>query len=253
MWWLAVAEDDLPAGDAWLSEAERSRAAAMRFTKRRTEYRLRRLAAKRAVAACLGLGTDPADLRRVEALNRPGGAPFVRVDGADVDLRVSLTDRSGYAVCLLEGAAGPEAGSPGVDLEVVEPRTLAFVADYCTAAEQQAIAGAGEVGSHEWDRAANLVWSAKEAALKVLRVGLRADTRSVEVVLGRGERTDGWHPLGLRVVTGERLDGWWRHDGAFVLTLAARRLPDPPEPLPGGADLSTAVPVHSWLANPLAD
>ncbi len=31
--------------------------------------------------------------------------------------------------------------------------------------------------------AANLIWPAKESALKVLRTGLRADTRTVEVVL----------------------------------------------------------------------
>ena len=51
MHWLAVSELSIPAGDAWLSDAERGRQATMRFTKRRTEYRLRRYAGKRAVSA----------------------------------------------------------------------------------------------------------------------------------------------------------------------------------------------------------
>ena len=70
----------------------------------------------------------------------------------------------------------------GCDLELVEPRSDRFVADYLTAAEQQLVLGAGP----ERDLVANLIWSAKESALKVLRVGLRRDTRSVEVTL------DGW-------------------------------------------------------------
>ena len=44
MQWLAVGEAAIPDGVEWLSAAEAARGATMRFTKRRTEYRLRRLA-----------------------------------------------------------------------------------------------------------------------------------------------------------------------------------------------------------------
>ena len=77
----------------------------MRFTKRRTEYRLRRYAGKRAVAVALGLTdrlAEPSRLAGVEMLNRPGGAPFVRLDGQDASVDVSLTDRAGWAVCLVD-------------------------------------------------------------------------------------------------------------------------------------------------------
>ena len=69
----------------------------------------------------------------------------------------------------------------------------------------------------------------------MLRTGLRADTRTVEVVLEDpagistgGERADGWQRL---VVSsgGSRFPGWWRRDGVFLLTMvAARGLADPP-------------------------
>ncbi len=259
MQWLAVTEDTVPVGVDWLAPPEATRAAGMRFTKRRTEYRLRRFAGKRAVSALLGRPLDVASLARVEVLNRPGGAPYVRVDGADVGLDVSLTDRAGAAVCLVGPAGTMGFGTLGVDLEIVEPRSAGFVADFLTPPEQAWVRDHGPVGSLGWAVAANLVWSAKESALKVLRVGLRADTRSVTVTASDAARPDGWAPLTVRAVTGEVFPGWWRRDGAYLLTLAARHtgaLGDdgqPPTPLDGGAVLADATPRHSWLARPLAD
>ena len=125
--------------------------------------------------------------------------------------------------------------------------------DYLTAYEQEYVRSQGEHGSPGWDVAANLLWSAKESALKVLRVGLRADTRSVEVTLGADVRPDGWSPLAVRAVTGDRFPGWWRRDGVFLLTLASRELTEPPTLLAGGDDLAGGEPVHSWLDRPLSD
>ncbi len=60
--WLALGEDALPAGEQWLSPAEAATLTGLRFTKRRTEYLLRRLVAKHAVAAVTGRPTDPTAL-----------------------------------------------------------------------------------------------------------------------------------------------------------------------------------------------
>jgi 4'-phosphopantetheinyl transferase len=262
MRWLARGEATIPAGTGWLDEVERRRAAGMRFTKRRTEYLLRRYAGKSAVAAALGLPDDPTTLGRIAVLNRPTGAPFVQVDGEQLGLDVSLTDRAGWAVCLV----GPDLGAIGCDLEIVEPRSPGFVADFLTPAEQAMVAQASQRGGPDgWDAAANAVWSAKESALKVLRTGLRADTRTVEVVVpdvgaltagpaSSGEQP-GWHPLAVTTRLGE-LPGWWRRDGVFLLTVVAAdasALGEPPEQLPGSAELASATPIHSWLASPVAE
>ncbi len=69
--WWAGHEHDLPEGLDWLSPGERSRVDAFRFTKRRTEYLLRRWVGKRAVAAHLGLDTDPA-VTRTDRGAQPG-------------------------------------------------------------------------------------------------------------------------------------------------------------------------------------
>ncbi len=55
----------------------------------------------------------------------------------------------------------------------------------------------------------------------------------------------------IRPAEGGLMTGWWRRDGVFLVTVASELPLPPPAPLPGSADLATAQPVHSWLAQPL--
>ncbi len=224
----------------------------MRFTKRRNEYLLRRWVGKRTVAARVGLGTDPAVLARIEVLNRMTGAPYIVIEGATAPWDISLSDRAGCAVAVIGDATAGEASALGIDLEVVEPRTDGFVTDFLTPAEQHWVRGpAAEDPRLGHDAAANLVWSAKEAALKVLRVGLRADTRSVEITVDSEPRSDGWARFAAAQQIGPVMPGWWRRDGVYLLTVAAQGELDPPIVLPGAADVALATPVHSWVGSPL--
>ncbi|WP_156659577.1 MULTISPECIES: 4'-phosphopantetheinyl transferase superfamily protein [unclassified Mycobacterium] len=247
-----MGEDDLPAGEQWLTPAEAASLAALRFTKRRSEYLLRRLVAKHAVAAVSGRPTDPAALAGIEIRNAPSGAPYVCVEGTTLELEVSITDRAGWAVCVARPAAGEGAESPvGCDLELVEPRTPGFVLDFLTATEQELVAS--RAAGEERDMAANLIWSAKESALKVLRTGLRRDTRSLEVALA-APRGDGWGELTVRAAEGTVFPGWWRRDGRFVLTVATEVIAaaaEPPAALGDPGVLAAAQPRHSWLDRPL--
>ncbi len=224
----------------------------MRFTKRRNEYLLRRWVGKRTVAARVGLDTDPAALARIEVLNRRTGAPYIEIEGAPAPWDISLSDRAGCAVAVIGGATAGEAPALGIDLEVVEPRTEGFVTDFLTAAEQDWVRGpASEDPQLGHDAAANLVWSAKEAALKVLRVGLRADTRSVEITVRSDHLVDGWAPFTAALQVGPDLAGWWRREGVYLLTVCAKGPLDPPSMLPGATDIALATPVHSWVGSPL--
>lgn len=255
--WWAGHEDALPDGLEWLSTREQARLDSLRFTKRRNEYLLRRWVGKRTVAARVGLDTHPASLARIEVLNRITGAPYVVIDGTEALWEISLSDRAGCAVAIVgapgsDAAGSDAAGTLGIDLEVVEPRSEGFVTDFLTSGEQDWVRGPAAADPRLGrDAAANLVWSAKEAALKVLHLGLRADTRWVEVVVGSDARRDGWARFTATWRGGQVLPGWWRRDGDYVLTVAARGDLDPPTVLPGATDMALATPVHSWVGRPL--
>ena len=138
--WSARSEDDLPPTSGWLSDAEDRRLGSMRFTKRRTEFLVSRWTAKHTIARVHG--SFPADgdgLGRIEIRHHPDGAPAAFIDGVAWSRRISMTDRAGWAVCLVS----PGSFEVGCDLEVVEPRSEAFVADYLTPPEQTLV-GDGE-------------------------------------------------------------------------------------------------------------
>jgi 4'-phosphopantetheinyl transferase len=246
--WHSAGEAEIPAGLEWLSPGERERAGRMRYAKRRTDFLLGRFTAKSALLAALGLASpgDVGALARVEIGNAPDGAPDPRVDGGEAPLSISMTDRAGWAVCLL----GPAGRSLGCDLELVEPRSELFIRDYLTPREADAVLAAPAGPARELS--ANLVWSAKESALKVLRTGLRRDTRSVEVA-HKPTRSEGWREIAITVDRDRVFPGWWQQFGDFVLTVAADvgDLLPPPRPLLHPPGLAKASPSHDWMRRPL--
>lgn len=240
LFFLSQGMTDAPANDGWLAPIEASYLSRLRFPKRRSEFRLGRFTAKKALALYLGRDDAPAALRAIVIDRASDGAPHPLVDGRPAEAYLTMTDRADQAVCVV----GPPGPRLGCDLELVEPRSDAFVADYLTPAEQRLV-GASRSGD-ERALLANLVWSGKESSLKVLRTGLRRDTRSVEVSLPDARPVDGWAPLAVRTVEGEVHPGWWRRFGAFVLTLAATEAFLPPGPLVDPPGLLTARPGESW-------
>jgi 4'-phosphopantetheinyl transferase len=244
--WLVRGEDALPDDLRWLTLDETARVQAMRFAKRRTESLLRRLAAKQAVAATLGFGGGfdaTADtLARIEVRHDATGAPFVLLDGASCDLAISISDRAGWAIAM----TGP--GALGCDLELVEPRSPGFVRQFLTGPERLYVESRPDTQARAV--ATNLLWSAKESALKVRRTGLRQDARDLDVTIHDGQPGD-WAALAVRCVDGTACPGWWRRDGRYLVTVAAAAPTPPPVALEDPAALTAAEPRHSWLARPL--
>ncbi len=208
--WLLQAAADVPPDDGWLAPAERARLAELRVAPRRADWRLGRWTAKLATATSLGVPPASVELRAAA-----DGAPEALVDGHPAPVAVSLSHRAGLAVCMV-AAAGTALGC---DLELAEPRGPAFVASWFTAGERETVARADPS-----DRAllVALLWSAKESALKALRVGLRFDTRWVVVDPPALGPAGTWLPLTVRHPAGARVfPGWWRHDADRVLTMVA--------------------------------
>src|SRR5215831_18930692 len=75
---------------------------------------------------------------------------------------------------------GPFAARIGCDLELIESRHPAFLSDYFATDEQALVA---HTAPNLRDLTVTLLWSGKEGALKAMHLGLRLDTRSLNVCL----------------------------------------------------------------------
>jgi len=206
VYWLEQTEANVPMEDDWLSESETACLGGLTDRKGRAEWRLGRWTVKRAVAACRKL---------------PLGADALK------HVRISISHRAGTAVCSLVVSDAALA----CNLELIEPRSFAFTADYFTTEEQVLVSRSSAA---DRPRLIALISSAKASALKLVPTGLRADTRSVavsptEVVRRCGQcGVDTWRPLEVRHTGGQSYHGWWRHTGILLLTLVAQPPPGAP-------------------------
>jgi 4'-phosphopantetheinyl transferase len=233
--WIEQSQADVPTHDEWLSLAEAERLGRFRVPKRREDWRLGRWTAKHAVAAYLEMSSDPSALAAIEILAAEMGAPEIFIHRKPALVSLSISHREGRSLC----AVAPVNTALGCDLEFVEPRVDAFVADYFTAEEQAMVTNCGDTDRF---RLLALLWSAKESTLKALRTGLRMDTRSISVELPEGSDSasvvDGepaWRPLRTRY-SGRVFDGWHRCGRHFIRTLIA----DPASAAPIGLTLACA-------------
>jgi 4'-phosphopantetheinyl transferase len=246
VYWLEQSEADVPAADDWLSKSEAAHLSGFRFAKRRADWRLGRWTAKRAVAACLRLADDRPSLKEIEISAASTGQPEMTVAGRTDQVAISISHRDGIAMCAV--AFGDV--SLGCDLEVIEPRSDAFISDYFTPEEQATIA---QMNVEERFALVTLLWSAKESALKALHMGLRADTRSVRVEIRAPQshwfksvatptsQTDirissthvlsEWRPLQVRCADDTVFHGWWQCRNDCVRTIVAAPWPATPRHL----------------------
>ncbi|MCB8982806.1 MAG: 4'-phosphopantetheinyl transferase superfamily protein [Ardenticatenaceae bacterium] len=198
---------------------EQTKLAALKTEKRRQDWVLGRWTAKQLVQTVVQQQTGRvAALPEIVVRNGRRGDPIIEYQGLAVSL--SLSHAHGHAFCaVVERPSWPI----GADMEWIEPRSAAFMADYLTAAEQERVSQAE--GAMR-DVLVTAVWSAKEAVLKALHLGLTVDTRCVECLIAPvAERPSTWTPFTIGCDDGRLpqpvppLSGWWRVWDNFVLTL----------------------------------
>lgn len=208
----------------FLSPEEQQKLATLRFPKRRDEWLAGRWAAKSLVRSLPEWGDIP--FAQIEIGNNPEGAPFVRLpEGRTPPGCLSISHSGPFAFCALAAESGFRFG---VDLEKVEPRSGSFVRDFFTP-EEQRLVDAVPVGEQEI--AVTLIWSLKESMLKALGMGLRLDTRQVEV-LTVGELVPGdWREVrvGEPGTKNRPWSAWWQRRGDYLLTVAG--FPEPSGPV----------------------
>lgn len=239
--WLVQSAESYPTSpdgvvlDGVLHPREQARFATLKTEKRRQDWLLGRLTAKQLIREVvrkqMGEGVP---LTALEVGNGERGEPIVNCElsivycqGTASNLQslisLSISHSHGHAFCaLVERPDWPL----GADMERIEARSEAFVADYFTEEERQL---AAELIGERRDVWATAVWSAKESVLKALRLGLTVDTRWVTCLIEPvGERPFTWTPFTIHCdqhrlpLPAPPLVGWWRTYEDFVLTLVVQ-------------------------------
>lgn len=213
IYWCSRLLQDVPTSGDWLHPSEKLVADGYRFPKKRNDWLLGRWTAKNAVKAFLQEAFPQLKYSQIEIRAAEDGAPEVFCDDKKLPVFISLSHSQGIGLCTITHP-GIELGC---DLEKVETRSEYFVNDYFTENELALFHK-----SDKPDLTANLIWSAKESALKAIRAGLRVDPRLVEVSFEKEGRTDHWQPLKvLAKNSGQSFFGHWRVVNGIVYTVIA--------------------------------
>jgi len=228
----ALARGIAPAG--LLSEQEQLRLMELKSVKRRSDWLIGRWTAKNLIQSYIErhTGTQPL-LSMLTVMNDPDGAPRAIWDlgfgiwDCDPDLnskiqnlKLSISHCNGQAFCALSDIRGIQIGA---DIERIEPRADGFAEDYFTSHELEQLCA---TPPDSRDRIVTLIWSAKEAALKALRLGLTVDTRTISCTVAPAPQVATvWAALGVRYAPGLIKDreydfqGWWRQLDQYILTI----------------------------------
>jgi phosphopantetheinyl transferase (holo-ACP synthase) len=201
----ALAQGQAPPG--LLSRREQAILAGLTLLPRRRKWLLGRWAAKRLLGelAAEDNGFVVGQLARpslnedwrcqFSILNDDFGVPYVDRQGQGrLPLSLSISHRGDCglaAIALVSGAC------IGADIETVESRDPALVRQFFSENEADSVMGGGDV-----DRTVARTWSAKEAVLKAMGIGLRHDTR--DIVVGEEKvappgLADAWRALDIRL------------------------------------------------------
>ncbi len=211
--------EQLPGHLDWLTPDERARYDGFRFDKRQQDWVLGRWAAKQALLTLAGL--PQSDIARFEILAASSGAPIAMLDGNPYGAGLSISHSNARAFAVVSR----DTTELGCDVELVEPRSSAFIDTFFTEAEHERVQRAA---TEDRDTLVTMIWSAKESTLKALRTGLGVDTRSVEVLDGGDCAGQAWGIAQTIYKEAEAFSCLWRRDGEFVLTIATREPVEPP-------------------------
>jgi phosphopantetheinyl transferase len=187
----------------------------LRISKRKTEWLFSRWVCKLLVKESDGLPAKT-PLQTIAIRKTANGVPFV--DIAEVG-RTGWLSLSHSTNKVLAAFSKDDSYRFGVDLEYLEERDSQLIEDYFTETESQWVNSAS---GDEMNFRANLIWSAKEAYLKAIEIGLQMDTRKIQIKpTQKMENVDGWHEIGF-CVDGIESVAWrlfFRREAGFVLTM----------------------------------
>ncbi len=218
--------NDLPNGDDWLSDRELDFLKNLRISRRKVDWRLGRWTAKKLLLPTLNKSHIIKDPSEIEIIAAEDSAPEVFIYKKPAPVTISISHSGEIGFCAVNINNSPV----GCDLEFVDSRSDSFISDYFTVREQEWM---NQVSKGERPLVSTLIWSAKESALKALRMGLNIDTQCVQVDLTQDPGTENWHPMSVEYTESSKVfHGWWREFGDSIYTIVADPRPGIPVLVP---------------------
>ncbi|MBR2082827.1 MAG: 4'-phosphopantetheinyl transferase superfamily protein [Elusimicrobiaceae bacterium] len=177
----------LPPAGTVLGERETAFYHTLKLPKRQTEWFGGRLALKRLLTKHRGC-----QLQEIEILAPGGqGKPVVTVGENPINIPFSITHSQGFAVA----AIAPNSKYVGIDLEKIEHRISAWKEDFFRPDEL----------TDDTDSFLTMLWTQKEALVKMLGTGLTVNSREVRIVDGvpqfSGRALEMYNSLGSPQIT----------------------------------------------------
>ncbi|MBK8491151.1 MAG: 4'-phosphopantetheinyl transferase superfamily protein [Saprospirales bacterium] len=208
---------DLPFHLDWLHPSERHFLESLKFEKRRNDWLLGRWTAKVCMGAFLekkGIDFSPQTLAILRGSN---GAPEMHFEGDIQPCSLSISHRAGHAIAVV--ATGQVA--IGCDLELIEPRSPAFLSDYFLDRELGLLA---DIPPDQKDIYVNLLWCVKESVMKATGEGMKLHPRKIEVQLEAREDSGEWNPVFAEVDSlSTRFEGWWKREREMISTFISAK------------------------------
>lgn len=228
VYWQLCSALQPSANSTILTPAERAKYTSFRFDARRNAWLAGRFTAKSLVAKVYG---GRFALNQIEIRNNELGAPRAFHADQPIPGGLSISHSGDWSAA----AYTPAGFQVGIDIEHVTQRSAEFIKDYFTVKESLLIFSRNgntihpkwEQDAHSPEENATLIWSAKEALLKAMGIGLRMDTRQVEVlsIADAGQNdAGGWRRLDLSCsMVSLTIDAYWQKVDGYMLTLAVLR------------------------------
>ena len=209
--WLTRALADVPRHDGWLSEREREILSTLRIPQASRRLAARALGGEGGAGSVAGRagcgGRGPAG-GRTEHLRRSRAARGYRWASPSVTAPGGRWSWSG--VCRERSDATWKRSSLAARRSCGE---------WLRPAERELLNG---LDGEPRDLAANLLWTAKEAASKARREGLRLNLRQATVEPGRlAHRPGSWERLRVAWEDGPVELGWWRREPEWVMAVVS--------------------------------
>ncbi len=197
-----------------LSPQEEEKYSTLKVDKRRREWLAGRYLLKKLLQTTY-TDVKQRPLNEIIIIRDESGAPVATVSGNPITGVITLSHSQG----MLFAAYSPsEELLPGVDVEKVEPRDPAFLEDFFT--HQERVLIYSNPGKDQL--IISLIWSAKEAVMKSLRLGMQVVARDVNILISSEETgSQAWkHATARYAPSGQQFNILWQVSGNSVFTIS---------------------------------